>query len=333
MSFNYDEYLPLSVKQFIDDKSTTKNSSPLTLDSYKYDLYMFFRFLAIQYYNEKDLKDDNGKDIPIDLNKYFNNSKNLERITLSDITAFLSYCKNDSDHHNNIDARARKACSLRQYFKYICNKQNIISHNPAAQLEVASRKKKLPKYLSLQQCYDLLSAVDGANKERDYCILILFLNCGLRLAELVSLNIRSINYNERKIVITGKGDKERIVYLNDACINAINAYLAVRPHDGIEQKDKDALFISRLNKRMGRQAVQLMVKGYFDKIGLDLTQYSVHKLRHTAATLLYQESGVDVLILKEMLGHENLSTTEIYTHISNDQLKAAMDKNPLNEKS
>ena len=330
MSFKYNEYLPQSVKDFLNYKSMIKNSSPLTIDGYKYDLYLFFKFLAVRYFGVVPETDEKGVEQPVDLSNIFSNSnkENLENIDLSDIIDFLSECRNERD--NDIDARARKAVALRQYFKYICDHQKLISSNPASQLEVASPKKKLPKYLTLRQCYDLLNAVDGDNKERDYCILIIFLNCGLRLAELVSLNISSINFDEKKMVVTGKGNKQRLIYLNDVTIKAIMDYLAVRPHDGVNGKDKDALFLSRLNKRIGRQAVQLMVKKYFDKIGLDVTQYSVHKLRHTAATLLYQEGGVDVLILKDMLGHENLNTTEIYTHVSNDQLKEAVDKNPLN---
>ena len=331
MSFNYNEYLPQSVKDFLNYKSTVKNSSPLTIDGYKYDLYLFFKFLAVKYFGVVvECDEKHGRDLPVDLSVIFGNAnkENIENISLSDIIDFLSDCRDERD--NNIDARARKAVALRQYFKYICDNIHLIPSNPAAQLEIASPKKKLPKYLTLQQCYDLLTAVEGENKERDYCILMLFLNCGLRLAELVALNIISINFDDKKMVVTGKGDKQRLVYLNDVTIKAINAYLAVRPHDRVNAKDKDALFLSRLNKRIGRQAVQLMVKGYFEKIGLDVTQYSVHKLRHTAATLLYQEGGVDVLILKDMLGHENLNTTEIYTHVSDDQLKKAMDKNPLN---
>ena len=330
MPFRYDDHLPQSVKDFVNYKIAIKNLSKLSIDGYKYDLYLFFKFLAVKYFDVNIEYDDKGNELPVDLSIIFSNAnkKNIEAVKLSDIVDFISDCT--VSRSNDIDARARKATCLRQYFKFICDYEHLIPSNPAALLEVASPKHKLPKYLTLSQCYDLLLSVDGPNKERDYCIFIIFLNCGLRLAELVSLNISSINFDEKKITVLGKGNKERIVYLNDVTIKAIKDYLAVRPQDGILEKDKDALFISRLNKRMGRQAVQLMVKGYFDKIGLDITQYSVHKLRHTAATLLYQESGIDVLVLKEMLGHENLNTTEIYTHVSNEKLREAIDTNPLN---
>lgn len=333
MSFKYNPYLPESVKEFVNYKSTVKNASELSMEGYKYDLYLFFRFLAVKYFNVKIEYDDNQRELPVDLTKIFSNKnkENIENISLSDIIDFLSDCRDNRSNDNN--ARARKAVAIRQYFKFICDYKHLIENNPASMLEVASPKKRAPKYLTLQQCYDLLNSVEGKYKERDYCIIMIFLNCGLRLAELVSLNISSINFHEKKMFVTGKGDKERLIYLNDATLNAIRSYLRVRPHDGIEVKDKDALFISHLNKRMGKQAVQLMVKKYFEKIGLDLTQYSVHKLRHTAATLLYQESGVDLIVLKDMLGHENLGTTEIYTHVSNEQLRDAMNSNPLNTNS
>ena len=210
---------------------------------------------------------------------------------------------------------------------------NYIDHNPAAQLQVAPPKKALPKYLTLEQSIAMLNSVKGENKERDYCILTLFLNCGLRLAELcgdaVTCSVNSVaDYNET-LIVTGKGNKQRLVYLNDACIKALKDYLAVRPAGSLKSDDRKALFISRLNKRIGRQAVQLMVYHYLEEIGLNGQHYSVHKLRHTAATLMYQHGEVDVLILKDMLGHEQLSTTEIYTHLENKQLRDAAKKNPL----
>jgi site-specific recombinase XerD len=208
---------------------------------------------------------------------------------------------------------------------------NYIDHNPAAQLQVAPPKKALPKYLTLEQSIALLESVKGENKERDYCILTLFLNCGLRLAELCGLNINDVNFENETMIVTGKGNKQRVVYLNDACIKSLKAYLAVRPTGSLKGDDRKALFVSRLNKRIGRQAVQLMVYHYLKEIGLDGQHYSVHKLRHTAATLMYQHGEVDVLILKDMLGHEQLSTTEIYTHLENKQLRDAAKRNPLSK--
>ena len=184
----------------------------------------------------------------------------------------------------------------------------------------------MPKYLTLEQSLELLNAVDGKFKERDYCILTIFLNCGLRLAELVSLNMSSIR-SDNTMVVTGKGNKERVVYLNEACIAALNSWRSVRPNDGL--KDRDALFISGHHNRISRESVQKMVQKYLRKIGLEAQGYSCHKLRHTAATLMYQHGEVDIRVLKDVLGHENLGTTQIYTHISSEQLKNASDKNPL----
>ena len=193
-------------------------------------------------------------------------------------------------------------------------------------LETPKTKKSLPKYLTLEQSLELLNAVEGDNYYRDYCILTLFLNCGLRLSELVGLNFSDIR-TDNTMRVLGKGNKERIIYLNDACINAINAYKEVRPVDGV--KDKNALFISRNHNRMSPKTVQAMVYKYLEKIGLNAQGYSCHKLRHTAATLMYQTGDVDIRVLKDILGHENLGTTEIYTHLSSKQLKQAAESNPL----
>ncbi len=206
-----------------------------------------------------------------------------------------------------------------------------IANNPSAQISVASDQKRLPKYLTLEQSLELLKAVDGPDKARDYCILTLFLNCGLRLAELCALNLSDLNFTDKTMLVTGKGNKQRMLYLNETCVRALLDYLKVRPVDKLRGDDRDALFISRLNKRLGRQSVQLMVYKYLEKIGLQGQHYSVHKLRHTAATLMYQHGNIDVLVIKDVLGHENLSTTEIYTHIANKQIQEAIEKNPLNE--
>ncbi len=316
--------MPPLLNEFISDLIVTKGCNKSTTDGYELDLWLFFRFLAA--------KDENIPS-PSDLEKNFDlshmDANYFSKITLRNVNEFLAYC--NSERTNNVTTRARKASAIRGFFKYISDKMNYIDKNPVAQLQVASPKKKLPKYLTLEESRQLLSSVDGENKERDYCILTLFLNCGLRLAELVSLNVGDIIFSEEKMLVTGKGNKQRMVYLNKACIDAIKSYLAVRTHDQLKGDDRNALFISRLNKRIGRQAVQLMVYHYLEKIGLDGQHYSVHKLRHTAATLMYQHGDADVLLLKEMLGHENLSTTEIYTHVENKQLREAVKNNPLSK--
>ena len=198
------------------------------------------------------------------------------------------------------------------------------------ELETPKLKKSQPKYLTLDESLKLLGSVDGKHKERDYCILVLFLNCGLRLSELVSINYNDIRDNNT-ITITGKGNKQRTIYLNDACMDAIKNYIAVRPKDGLKEKDKDALFLSSRLQRISPKTVQHIVYEYLDKAGLGNRGFSAHKLRHTAATLMYQHGHVDVLVLKDILGHENLGTTEIYTHIVDEQLRKASEANPLAE--
>ena len=195
-------------------------------------------------------------------------------------------------------------------------------------LESPKVKNALPKHLSLEDSLELLASVDGPNKERDYCILTLFLNCGMRLSELCELNLSDIRA-DGTMRLLGKGNKERIVYINDACDAAIKAYLAVRPNDAINFADRNALFISRNKRRISNKTVQHIVKTYLEKAGLGGQGYSTHKLRHTAATLMYQHGNVDIRVLKDILGHSNLGTTQIYTHISDKQIKNAIDSNPL----
>lgn len=249
--------------------------------------------------------------------------KLVSTVTLREVYEFLNYILRNRG--NNQAARARKTSSLRQFYKYL-EKNSFISSNPIKELESPKQKKSLPKYLTLEQSIELLNSVDGPYKERDYCILTLFLNCGLRLSELCGLNYSDIR-TDNTLRVLGKGNKERVIYLNFACLNALEAYMKVRPVDGL--KDKKALFISRNHNRMSPKTVQALVYKYLEKIGLNSQGYSCHKLRHTAATLMYQTGDVDIRVLKEILGHENLGTTEIYTHLSNQQLKQASEKNPL----
>ena len=328
MSIQNERYLlPPLVNEYVSDLIVVKGRSKLTVNEYISDLRLFFRFIISKNNNLKS-----PSDLPEDYDLSFVNERIIEKITLRDVNEFLIYCSDERS--DSLTTRSRKASSIRGFFKYICDKMHYIENNPVSQLQVAPSKKKLPKYLSLEESRQLLNSVSGENMIRDYCILTLFLNCGIRLAELVNLNIHDVDFNKQSMVVTGKGNKQRVVFLNNACIAALKDYLKVRPVDSLKGDDRNALFISRLNKIIGRQAVQLMVYKSLQKIGLDGQHYSVHKLRHTAATLTYQYGDVDVLVLKEMLGHENLSTTEIYTHLENKQLREAASSNPLsNEKN
>lgn len=312
--------LPPLLQDFANQQLAIKNKSELTVDEYALDLILFFRYLKAQ--QSGALLSPSFSDIDIsDIDIEF-----LRKVTLADAYAFLSYCKSERD--NDAAARARKVSSIRAFFKYLCVQRKMLDENPMQELETPKQKRAQPKYLTLEESLRLLASVEGKYKERDYCILTLFLNCGLRLSELVSINYTDIKDNNT-LVVRGKGNKERTVYLNEACVTAIRNYMAVRPVDKVRQKDKTALFLSSRFQRISPKTVQHMVYGYLDKCGLGDRGLSVHKLRHTAATLMYQHGNVDVLVLKEILGHENLGTTEIYTHLVDEQLKKASDANPL----
>ncbi|MBQ3149757.1 MAG: tyrosine recombinase XerC [Clostridia bacterium] len=313
---------PQSAQYYFNYLITVNGKSELTVSGYALDLRMFFRFLKLHrniVSKNTDFDDIRIDDIDIDF---------LKKVTVNEAYAFLAYCT--TVRKNNATSRARKVVAIKRFYRFLALNKQFIDENPLADLESPRIKKSLPKYLTLDQSLDLLSCVDGNFRERDYCILTLFLNCGLRLSELVGLNLTDIR-NDSTIRVLGKGNKERIIYLNNACTAALNRYLRVRPADGVA--DRDAVFISRNKRRISKRAVQDIVDKFLKKAGLDGQGYSVHKLRHTAATLMYQHGDVDVRLLKEILGHESLSTTEIYTHVVNSQLQKALDSNPLNDLS
>ena len=293
-----------------------------TVKEYNYDLSHFLKFIM---YHFKLDNNDNIKEIDIH-NMDFSV---IKRITLNDIHSFLYYLADN--FHSKPTTRARKAASIRVFFNYLTQKAKLLEVNPAQGLETPKIGKRLPKYLTLEQSKKLLEATKNTSdeyKERDYAIITLFLNCGMRLSELVGINIKDINFSDKKLTVIGKGDKERTIYLNPACIAAINEYLKVRPHDGVKYNSRDALFLSKRKERISNRMVQEIVKRELAKAGLDINKYSVHKLRHTAATLMYQ-NGVDIRALQVLLGHESISTTEIYTHVDNMQIKDAVAQNPL----
>lgn len=318
MNQDYFREAPPIIQEFLGYMNNVKGRSGLSVDEYYRDLRTFFRFIL----KERQLVPEKTAMEDIDMTQV--DLELIKTITFSEILLFLNYCQVDRDNH--ADARARKTTSLKTYFRYLTVKVNKLSHNPTAGLDSPRIPKKVPKYLTLEECLKLLEAVDGEYKERDYCILVFFLNCGMRVSELVGINLSDIN-SEYALKIRGKGEKERVLYLNDACVEALKSYLLVRSVEGV--KDKDALFLSRVRRRITSRGVEYMLEQYLKKIGLDGKGYSPHKLRHTAATLMYQKGGVDVRTLQAILGHSVLSTTQIYTHVADSQVIAGLKANPL----
>ena len=319
---------PDYLNSFLDYIVTILNKSPNTIKEYNYDLATFLKFIKVHFKmtDEEDFSKITIKDIPL---------STIKQIKLDDIHAFLSYLTNT--YHSKAATRARKASSIRVFFNYLSQKANLIEFNPAQNLETPKLDKRLPKYLSLEDSKRLLNVAgsdDNRNNKRDYAIITLFLNCGMRLSELVGINIKDINFSECQMTVIGKGNKERTIYLNKACMTAINNYLAVRPVEGIKTdkaNSKNALFLSERKERISRRTVQYIVDKELRVAGLDTSKYSVHKLRHTAATLMYQYGNVDIRALQEVLGHESISTTEIYTHVANVQARSAIENNPLSD--
>lgn len=314
---------PQFLNSFLEYLTVILNKSPNTVKEYNYDLAHFFKYLMHHYglSSEEEIKSIDIHDMSIDV---------LKRVTLDDIHSFLFYLT--STYHSKAATRARKAASIRVFFSYLTQKEKLLEINPAQGLETPKIDKRLPKYLSLDESKQLLAVTKSEsdeNKERDFAMITLFLNCGMRLSELVGINIKDINFSDSKLTVIGKGNKERTIYLNKPCMDAINEYLAVRPHDGVKYDSKDALFLSKRKERISNRMVQEIVKKELGRAGLDMNKYSVHKLRHTAATLMYQYGKVDIRALQVLLGHESISTTEIYTHVDNEQVKDAVNSNPL----
>lgn len=311
---------PIVIRDFLTYNETIKGKSSRSVEGYYLDLQTFFRYML----TARGMADKNTPFEEIDISPV--DIELIKTVTLSDLYSFLVYCKNERS--NNPATRARKTSTLKIFFRYLCEQTHQLETNPTLMLDSPKVKQSLPKHLTLEDSLELLNSVDGANQKRDFCILTLFLNCGLRLAELCSLNVSDIK-PDGTMTVTGKGNKERLVYLNDACMNAVNEYLAVRPSENLPYTQKNALFISRNHRRISPKTVQHIVKTYLEKAGLGGQGFSTHKLRHTAATLMYQHGKVDIRVLKDILGHSNLGTTQIYTHVSDSQIKNAIDSNPL----
>lgn len=320
---------PQVLREFLIYHENIKGQSPLTISEYYLDLRMFLRFIKLMRCDmpiNTQLDDINIKDVDLAF---------IQEIDTSDIFDFLSYLANDrqtnSEHAApeygiSASSRARKLSAIKSFYKYLTVRTKQLTENPVADLEYPKIRKSLPKYLTFEQSASLLQAVSGQNEKRDYAILMLFLNCGIRRSELVGLNLTDV-YEDR-IRVVGKGNKERFVYFGSACRKAIDAYLVERNQKVLT--DNRALFGSRDNNRISVTAVHRLVKKALLQAGLDSTQFSAHKLRHTAATMMLS-GGVDVKTLQEVLGHENLNTTQIYTHIENTELKIAAEANPLSK--
>ena len=319
---------PDYLNAFLDYSTTILNKSPNSIKEYNYDLAMFLKFIKIHFRltNETDFDKIKIYDLPYDV---------IKKIELDDIHAFLGYLT--TTFNSKSATRARKISTIRIFFKYLsqdASKKFLLDHNPALNLKTPKKDKRLPKYLSLDDSKRLLDAAsneDNRNCERDYAITTLFLNCGMRLSELVGININDIDFEDCKLNVIGKGNKERTIYLNKACMKALSSYLNVRPKivDKDNKNSDKALFLSERKERISNRTVQYIINKELMEAGLDSRKYSVHKLRHTAATLMYQYGEVDIRALQELLGHESISTTEIYTHVNSDQVRSAVERNPL----
>ena len=306
--------------QYVNYMQAVKERSSLTMKEYRYDLVMFARFM----------KRDRGQvadDIPFNKTPISDiDAEFLGKITTDDLFVFMIYLSRERKASQA--TRARKAATPKSFFKYLFQKRKLILADPAYELDSPKIPKRLPHYLSLDESIGLLSSAADSeltHKERDYCILAFFLNCGMRLSELSGINLTNIH--EDTLTVIGKGNKERTIYLNGACLAALSDWQSVRPTSGL--RDTSARIISRLGRRLSNPMIQYSIKQMFARNGIDTNVYSVHKLRHTAATLMYKYGQVDIRSLQIILGHASIATTQIYTHVDDATLHAAVEKNPL----
>ncbi len=320
------EFSPI-IREFAGYKTVIQGCSRRTVEQYLIDLRTFFRYLLCEG-NEAVLRNPEEfmkvKVDTVDLDY-------LRGVTTDRIFDFLIFA--DAERENQTAAKARKLAAIRALYKFLVNKRGYVEVNPTANIDTPKRKKSLPKFLSLEEAQALLHAVssDGESKfrERDFAIITLFLNCGMRVGELVGINLTDLDPDLRSLRVLGKGNKERVIYLNEACREALRRYLTIRLGETCMTSSDRALFLSNRMARLSIQGVQVTVQKYLDRAGLGSKHYSVHKLRHTAATLMYQSGEVDIRVLKDILGHEQLNTTQIYTHVSNRNMEEAMRHNPL----
>lgn len=325
------EKIPLIIQSFLSYKETIQGRSTLTVKEYYIDLRTFFRFLIVSRGESQIASSDRKAFSELSIDHVDHDF--VAGITTDEVYAYLLWLARDMK--NGPTARARKLSSLRSFFKYHTTKSHQLANDPTRDIDSPKVRQALPKYLSLEESRELLGSVDpdSDTARRDYCMITFFLNCGMRLSELVGINLSDIDSGMRKMVVTGKGNKQRTIYLNKACVNALFQYLEIREKLGRTHsttiKDKNALFLSSRGNRISNKTVQWVIKKQLKIAGLDGKGYSTHKLRHTAATLMYNNGDVDIRVLKDILGHEQLTTTQIYTHVSDKKLEEAMNANPL----
>lgn len=328
--YDPDDYSPV-LREFAGYKLVIQGRSARTVNEYMLDLRTFFRFLiskrqgAVPPPDSEEFRSIDIKNVDLEF---------LRSVKSTEIYDFLFYI--NSERQNGAAARARKLVAIKGLYKYLTSKRQLVDIDPTIAIDAPNKRKTLPKYLTLDESRLLLDTVLGdvgsSQRVRDFAIITIFLNCGIRLSELCGMNISDVDRYLRSARVVGKGNKERIIYFNEATKAALADHMAERTSGKIKSQtpaDAAALFISRLGRRMGPRAVENMVDKYLDMSGLGSANYSVHKLRHTAATLMYREGGVDVRVLKEILGHEQLNTTQIYTHVADSDVERAMGQNPL----
>lgn len=315
------EEMPAAVARFLSYKLSIQGASEKTVYEYSLDLYHFFRYVFF-----KDVSEDER----VDLSSL--TDEQIGAVPPQKIYEYLLYSA--TQKHNGNASRARKLSAIKGLYKFLSSKEKSISENPAKDIDAPSVKQALPKFLSEAESRKLLQAVrefGGKSEKRDFAILALFLNCGMRVSELCGISLSDLSADFSQVIVTGKGNKQRLIYLNDSCQKALLSYMDERKNTPC--KDEKALFVSRNQRRLSVKTVQWLVYKYLDLAGLGDKGYSVHKLRHTAATLMYGTGNVDVRVLKDILGHEQLNTTQIYTHVSDEQKKKAMSENPLNDEN
>jgi len=315
------EELPAAVSRFLSYKLSIQGASEKTVYEYSIDLSGFFRYCF------RDRADQDGK---VDLSKI--SDEEIGSVSTQKIYEYLLYLATVLKNGNA--ARARKLSAIKGFYKFLAVKERSLEENPALHIDAPNVKHALPKFLSLEESKLLLQTAKkegGENAKRDFAILTLFLNCGMRVSELAGISLSDFSSDLSQLIVTGKGNKQRLIYLNESCIWAVREYLTVRA--GKPCKEENALFVSRNHRRLSVKTIQWLVYKYLKLAGLEDRNYSAHKLRHTAATLMYRTGKVDVRVLKDILGHEQLNTTQIYTHLSDDQMKNAMELNPLNDQN